>query len=253
MYQLKIQALQTSALLAHLTAQEKEGKLPTDAAAQTAIDMIARDPSYVETLEKEQKPLMPKVRELWAQKYNGEPLPPILKGDEQKNQNLALRTLNNVANVRRLLADPDVAPSIGAVYGNIGLGEQKLGTALPGRLTDVQVRKAQELRASLEYLLLSEGKNVMGGRIPQQTLEGLKDVSARPNTQTPMLLGSLKATKDNAVGSLRAIYQAHGQAPPSVILPLEKIYAKNQKTGEVRAAAPGTPLPPGWIAVKGPQ
>jgi hypothetical protein len=150
-------------------------------------ESVIKDPDSFSSLPPQMKPGV--AADLVAR---GLSVPTQLPSDLKSRAASAGLTLQAVQNVKDLLADPDIAKSIGPISGRLGNIEQNVGDTFFGH-DDPRAAKEQQLRTSLAYLQYQEGKGLLGGRPAATLMEGLKNVSANNKMSLPLINGSLSA------------------------------------------------------------
>lgn len=139
--------------------------------------------------------LQQKVSRSWTARTG---LPPPVKIDAQTKtmESGSQIALQHVANIKALMADPEIQQRLGPILGRIGNAEQDIGAT--AGLSPSAAQKAQDLRASLTYLFLREGRALFGGRPPEKLMARLDTTSPKVAETLPMLNGALGAVDRSA-------------------------------------------------------
>jgi hypothetical protein len=162
------------------------------------VDTVRQNPDAIQQVPAEIKPV---VGAMYVAQ-TGNPVPAVLPGEIKSQAENSQVALSHIANVRRLLNDPDVQGAIGPILGRLGNLEQGVGTTI-GK-TPQQVQKEQEFRTALQYLFFREGKSLFGGRPPEELMKNLEKASANVGMQKDMILGSLNAAEGSAQRTIQS-------------------------------------------------
>lgn len=126
----------------------------------------------------------------------GLPLPTPISATTQAQETAARNALDNAAFVQNALKNPEIRANIGPIMGRLGNAEQAVGAA--PNLSPQAAQLAQELRTRMRYLVFSEGKAVLGGRMPQELMHQLESSSPNVRMTPNMLAGALSGVTENA-------------------------------------------------------
>lgn len=163
------------------------------------VDQMKTNPDIFHDLQSKNAGLAVRVAQEWSKQTNL-PQPIQLDAQTRTMESGSQNALQHVANVRKLLADPDIQKRLGPLLGRLGNVEQDVGSTVG--LTDEEAQKAQDLRASLTYLFLREGKALFGGRPPEKLMEHLMSTSPKVSEDVPMINGALKAIERSAKSAI---------------------------------------------------
>ncbi len=158
--------------------------------------------SWVENLKANPdsvKELPPKLRSVVGQKFTettGLPLPTPLGTAGQTQETAARNAIDNATWLAQAAKNPLIANQTGPLLGRLGNAEQKLGTAVG--LTPEAEQLGQEFRTRARYFVMTEGKALLGGRLPQQLMEQLEKSSANPVMDKNLFQGALNGAISNA-------------------------------------------------------
>ncbi len=156
------------------------------------VDQIAHNPDSIKEMPAE-------LRSVVGQKFKqatGLPLPTPLTGPTKQSETAARNALDSTQFVRKAMQNPEIAANIGPIMGRLGNMEQSTGVATG--LSPAAAAAAQELRTRMRYLVLQEGKAVLGGRMPQQLMEQLEQSSPNVKMDHGLLTGALNGVEENA-------------------------------------------------------
>lgn len=166
------------------------------------INQMEQNPDEYHKLDAKLKPL---VANGWIKK-TGLPIPNELPNDLKGREQAAYMTKINVEKARKILTDPAMSKYIGPTLGNLGKLEQTAGMNLRGAPPEV-VQKAEQLRGTLQYLLLGEARAALGSRPPAALVKELTKVSPDVHMIMPMLHGAI----DNAEFQAHSAQKANEQ------------------------------------------
>jgi hypothetical protein len=148
----------------------------------------------------------------------GRPFPKPLTGPAVTQESAARNALDAVNQINESLKDPEIQKRIGPILGRLGNAEQATGMALG--LTPEQEAKAQQLRTNMRYLMFTEAKSLMGGRIPQQLMGQLESSSPNVAMDAGTLKGAMAGVTDAANRQLDQTYkQRYGEAAVRPLTP----------------------------------
>jgi hypothetical protein len=160
----------------------------------------------------------------------GLPYPKPLAGTAVDQERAARNALDAVAQIKTALQDPEVKNNIGPIMGRLANAEQRAGTAIG--LSPSAEAKAQQLRTNMRYLLLTEAKAQMGGRVPQQVLQALEQSSPNVKMDADMLQGAMAGVSDASNRNLDQTYK-------------QRFGENAARPGSAASAAAPAPLPNG--------
>jgi hypothetical protein len=166
--------------------------------AQVYVDsMLEGNPDIYHDIK---DPVLKKaVDKAWTKQTNLPP--PAAIGAQTKTMEEASQiALQHVANVRQLISDPAVQKRLGPILGRLGSAEQDIGAT--ANLTPEEAQKVQDMRSSLTYLFLREGRALFGGRPPEMLMKQLQSTSPKPAETMPLLTGALGAIERSARSTL---------------------------------------------------
>lgn len=146
------------------------------------------------------KEMPPELRSSVGQgfsKATGLPLPTAAGAAAQTQETAARNALDGIDFVTKALENPEVRKQIGPIMGRLSNVEEAVGSAVG--LSPEAEKLAQELRTRMRYLVLQEGKAIMGGRLPQQLMGEFEKSSANIKMDPDMLRGALGGAKNNAM------------------------------------------------------
>jgi len=217
------------------------------AGVQGYVEMMKQNPDVFHELTPQEKG---PVALAWQQ-ATGLPIPVKLSAELQKTDELGQVALQHVTNIRSILQDPAIQQRIGPILGR--LGQAEMGVGATTGLTPEQAQKAQDLRGSMTYLFMREGKALFGGRPPQQLMSMLEKTSPRVSETAPLIQGSLDAVERSArSGILTAEKQRFGgQTRPGFTpgFPNAPINAAGQgRGGAGQAGGGGVPPMPATLS-----
>lgn len=185
--------------LAQISAQKKEAGGLSPAALDNAVKSVMQNPDNFETHS-------PKTREAIENELEdkfGLPAPTKLSTQNKSQETAALNSKAQIQTFENMLKDPDIQKNIGPAIGRYeDLVQGKIGST--AGFTPEVAQKVQQFRSALTYMLFSEGKQLMPGRISSQLIGLLKETSPNPRQALPILNGSLAAVKGNANNFLTA-------------------------------------------------
>jgi len=133
-------------------------------------------------------------------KQMGLPAPVQIGTQAKTREDAAANTIENLKTIKQLLNDPVVRQRLGPAMGRLGNAEQTVGATMG--LSPQDAQKIQRFRSALTYLYLGEGKQMFGGRPPEQLMSKLEATSPKVAEIMPLLLGSLSAIEDNSNNAL---------------------------------------------------
>jgi hypothetical protein len=160
----------------------------------------------------------------------GLPYPKPLAGTAVDQERASRNALDAVAQIKTALQDPEVKNNIGPIMGRLANAEQRAGTAIG--LSPSAEAKAQQLRTNMRYLLLTEAKAQMGGRVPQQVLQALEQSSPNVKMDADMLQGAMAGVSDASNRNLDQTYK-------------QRFGENAARPGSAASAAAPAPLPNG--------
>lgn len=170
----------------------------------------------------------------------GHGIPSSISSQSKTQETAARNSKGMIDQFEKTLKDPDINRNIGPIMGNVAaLAQGKIGTTLsytdpltgrpatPQRNAEIN-QKVQTFRSALTYMLFSEGKQLMPGRISSQLIDLLKETSPNPRQALPLLEGSLAAVKNNANEYLTSAEKErfNGRVRPGFI---ESLYPERTK------------------------
>lgn len=131
----------------------------------------------------------------------------------------ATGALNQVDNVRSMLATPFIRDNIGAIAGRIKEGESALGGDTIGKTPEERTAE-QRFLSDLNQLLVWETRTAAGGTRPAHQLFALmKQTSPRASMGPDQIEGALQAVEDNANTAISAAFgKRTGAGNPSVVV-----------------------------------
>lgn len=166
------------------------------AAVNEVIHQVFENPGAEPNKTYRTRPDYRQIQMAYNKRY-GLPFPNDLTGMELTARDAADKTLGYVNTAVRLINDPDVAKSVGRIWGTVGTFEQWIKSPIFGRLDPVAAQKAQELRTALNYLFFQEGTVVTrAGRVSDKTLEILGHTAPKTTQDLNFFKGSLQGIKD---------------------------------------------------------
>lgn len=189
-------------LLGQLAAQKKgDGKSVSDPQATANHNTIMNSSDPAEAY-KSLSPLE-KSREREMLDNEGVGVPASISAQSKTQETAARNSKAQIGQFEKLLNDPEITNNIGPAMGRYeDLAQGKVGTTVhvsndPAENDRIN-QKIQNFRSGLTYMLFSEGKQLMPGRISSQLIGLLKQTSPNPQQALPLLKGSLAAVKENA-------------------------------------------------------
>lgn len=175
---------------AHLAQTIREFELTKGhAAIESLADQVHENPDLFQKLSGD-------VMNAVAQRFNAKyhlPAPRPLPGDMKNKEDGSIISLNHVAALTQLLANPVIQKRMGSWNGRVGDIEQAVGSTVG--LSPADARAIQDFRTRITYLFAQEGKAVFGGRPPQKLMDDLKKSSPNMKMGLPLFQGALDAVK----------------------------------------------------------
>jgi len=201
------------AMLGQLALAKKgEGKTISDDQARHNHNVIMNASDPAEAYKSLSPPEKTKEREMLDNEGVG--VPSSISAQSKSQETAARQSKQSISIFEQALKDPDFYDAkgnfrFGPVMGRLeDLQQGKVGGMVPfssdpAKNAEIN-RKVQQFRSAITYMLFSEGKQLMPGRISTQLIGLLKETSPNPREALPLLQGALDAVKNNANSFLTA-------------------------------------------------